>query len=74
MMLKAKAGNTVFFGLSETNIVRLREGKPIKIDMYELGLFGSVIIFYGETEEKMRDDLAEFVGPDTNYRDTLKKH
>lgn len=73
-MLKAKAGNIVFFGLSETNMVRLREGKPIKIDMYELGLFGTVIIFYGETEEKMRDDLAEFVGPETDYRDKLRKN
>jgi hypothetical protein len=73
-MLKAKAGDTVLFGLSETNMVRLREGKPIKIDMSELGLPGSVIIFYGETEEKMRDDIAQFVGPDTNYRDTFKNN
>jgi hypothetical protein len=73
-MLKATAGDHIFFGLSEMNMVKLREGKPIKIDMSELGGTGIVIIFYGETEEKMREDLIDLVGPDTEYSDKLEKH
>ena len=73
-MIKARAGDHIFFGLSEVNLQRLREGRPIKVDLAEIGLTGTVLIFYGETEEKMRDDLAELIGPETDYRDTLRKN
>ena len=49
----------LMFGLSEMNIQKLKEDKPIFIDLKELGLEGGVLIFYGETEEKMYADLLK---------------
>jgi len=72
-MIKARAGELVIFGLSALNLERLREGRPIKIEMSELGLPGTVLIFYGETEEKMREDMAELIGPDTVFLDKSKR-
>ncbi len=70
-MIKFRAGNKVGFGLSKANIEKLKEGKPININMDEMGLPGvSVMIFYGETEEQMQRDMAEFIGPETKYSST----
>ena len=56
----------VGFGLSEGNLERLRDGKPIEIDMQTMGLSPmTVLIFYGETEEKMQESLKHLIGPDT---------
>lgn len=76
-MLKAlahtPAGPLMIFGLSEDNINHLKEGKPIAIDLKELGLAGGrVLIIYGKTEYDMRNDLAEFIGPDTQYTDSSR--
>ena len=71
-MIKFRAGNKIGFGLSEVNIKKLKEGKPISIDMGEMGFPGiSAMIFYGETEEQMQGDLAEFIGPETKYSSTM---
>ena len=72
-MIKARAGDVLLFGLSQINLQLLREGKPIHVGLAELGLTGSVVIFYGETEEKMRQELADMIGPDTVYHDTTRK-
>lgn len=59
-MLKARAGDRFVFGLSAKNIELLMEGKPISIDLRELGCDkGSVLIFYGRTEQDMKDSLEE---------------
>jgi hypothetical protein len=58
-MIKATAGDMVLFGLSEKNVQLLKEGKPIKIDMTELGLTGKVLIFYGKTEEDMMSEFKK---------------
>lgn len=57
-MLKAKAtladGRPLYvLGLSELNLQRLREGKPIFFDMCEIGGTGQMVIFWGETEVEM---------------------
>jgi len=57
-MLKAKAtmadGRPFYvIGLSEGNLRRLREGKPILFDMCEIGGIGQMAIFWGETEAEM---------------------
>lgn len=57
-MLKARTGDNLIFGLSALNIERLMEGKPISIDLKDLGLpTGRVMIFYGKTEEDMKREL-----------------
>ena len=59
------------FGLSRGNIDKLTAGNPIVIDLAEVSvptgikLDGSLLIFFGETEEQMTDWIAEFIGPDT---------
>ena len=60
-MLKALAhtddGPLLVFGLSAMNIIRLQEGLPIKINLAELGLKGSMMIFAGDTEASMEQEL-----------------
>jgi hypothetical protein len=49
-MMKARAGDTVIFGLSDINLERLREGKPIMFNDWP-GLPGvRVVILHGPTE------------------------
>jgi hypothetical protein len=54
-------------GISRENVNRMIAGKPIRVDLTELGLApnGSILIFFGETERELQQQLAEFIGPDT---------
>lgn len=59
-MLRARAGDKLVFGLSAKNIELLMEGKPISIDLRELGYdAGAVLIFYGRTEADMQQQLED---------------
>jgi hypothetical protein len=53
------------FGLSAENVKRLQAGQPIVIDCTEMGVNAQVMIFYGETEAAIYEDLKEFIGKDT---------
>jgi hypothetical protein len=57
------------FGLRAENIKRLQEGKPIAFWMTIDEVRTKIMIFYGETEEAMRAEMAEFIGPDTIVED-----
>lgn len=61
----------LIFGLSKLNIERLLEGKPIKTESPTVGY---VMIFVGDTEASMMEELKELIGPDTEVRvsDRLK--
>lgn len=62
------SGRTLIgLGLSAANIERLREGKPIHINLEELNLpwHGEIMIMFGETEQAIADELQEFIGPET---------
>lgn len=51
-------GKPIFgFGLSEGNLRLLREKKPIIVDLEEMGGQGEVVIFWGETETQMQEEL-----------------
>lgn len=57
-MIKARKDNLLIFGLSERNLKLLREGKPIKFNMKELGLPElDVLIYTGKDEESMKKDF-----------------
>lgn len=59
-------GRLIFgLGLSRANCERLLAGKPIVVDLEQLGGKGEVFIMAGETELTMADQLAQFLGPDT---------
>lgn len=49
----------VGFGISEGNIGKLREGKPIVVDLDEMipGCKMEVLIFYGATEREMYEEI-----------------
>lgn len=42
-MVKFRAEKTIGFGLSEENVRLLKKGKPIKVDLTELGLPGKEV-------------------------------
>lgn len=57
-MMKLRADNLIVFGLSEENVKRLKEGRPIFFDGAELVLPGmKFAIIYGTTEQQMEQDL-----------------
>lgn len=59
-MLKARSGESLIFGLSARNVELLQQGKPIQIDLREMGFEkGFVMIFYGRTEEDMTQSLID---------------
>lgn len=59
-MIKAKLSNgTLILGLTAENVMRMKEGKPIKFDGRPFGYPGTIGICYGETEEAIVQDLVE---------------
>jgi len=61
----------VGLGLSEGNLGRLREGKPIHIFGAEMGLPVDIVIFWGETEEKLIEMCKPLMSKETVVRDML---
>ncbi len=53
------------FGLSGLNLQKLREGKPIVIELEPMGGVGEVVIMFGETEADMLRELGDLIGPET---------
>lgn len=53
------------FGISERNVELLKQGKPIHIDLNEMGINGSIMILYGKTEAEVLSMLKPFIGKDT---------
>ncbi len=57
------------FGLSQGNIDRLKEGKPIVVNLEELNLpyHADILILYGETEQSLTDELNSYgvITPET---------
>lgn len=61
-----KDGPLIGFGLSKRNIELLQHGKPVVVNLADLGLPpGKIMIFYGKTEKDMAAMLSEFIGPGT---------
>jgi hypothetical protein len=63
----ATHGTLIGLGISAGNITRLKEGKPIHVNLAELNLpwRGEIMIMYGETENDIQEELKEFIGPET---------
>ncbi len=63
-MIKAKRGNDLILGLSDTNLQRLQKGEPIKFNLSELGMGdGDVIIFHGKDEQIMKTMMRDSIHP-----------
>lgn len=62
---KTKEGKDfIILGLSELNVLKLKEGKPIHITD-ERFFDGEIAIVYGKTEERIAADLSEFISNET---------
>lgn len=71
-MIRAQAGNHFLFGIAKENVRRLKAGEPIVVKLNEFGLTGpniSIVICYGETEEKLALELQELIGPTSKVID-----
>ena len=64
------------FGLSEGNLQKLRQDMPIVVELEQLGLTGSLVIFYGKTESEIYKMMKDggLIGPDTKMHEQKKHH
>lgn len=59
-MLKARAGETVIFGLCDENIEPLKNGYPIKFDGEQIKCPGiTFVIMHGKNNEDMAQKLID---------------
>ncbi len=56
-ILKDDGRHIFVLGLSDGNIKLLRQGKPIPVNLAELGGRGEVLIMWGQTEQHIVDEL-----------------
>ncbi len=57
--LQVAPDRTMFLlGVTEGNVERLREGKPLVVDLAELGGSGEVVLAYGRDKPAIIADLA----------------
>lgn len=65
---------TIGIGLSQENVNRLKKGLPIHVHFSELNLPDNyeLFLFYGKTEEIMKKQLENHIGPDTVVRENMK--
>ena len=70
---KEKTG--IVFGLSRENLKRLVKGQPIIVDLRSMGVKQNIqiMLFFGETERDCARQLQEFIGPETDIKQPLKK-
>lgn len=59
----------IILGITDENIRRLRDGKPIHIHADSLGIFGEIVILAGKDEATLQEQLAPLIGPETTIRD-----
>ena len=68
-MIKATGGQgdnkVVILGLSEENCRRMRQDKPIHVFGAEIGIPFDIVIFWGETEAHLAQQMQPFVRKDT---------
>lgn len=67
----ANGREQLIIGLSEGNLGRLREGKPIIIHGEEWGQKFDMMIFWGANEQAMVELVKPFIGPETHVTDRL---
>lgn len=61
----------IILGLSEGNLMRLREKKPLVVHGAEVGVpdLETLIICWGETEDALADELGDLIDENTKVRD-----
>ena len=73
---RADGKKVIGLALSEQNVIRLKNDEPIVTDLDQLNMLNvDVIIFYGETEEKIVNKLIEhgLITSETQIKDPHMK-
>lgn len=60
--------DTYLFGLTEENVKRLKDNKPVQINGTELGLAANILIIYGKDEKEIRKLLSPGITPETKIQ------
>ena len=73
-MIKARATGSdgddiLIFGIDEDNIRELRKGRPLSINLTEMGLKGKMVIFWGKDMGALQEIMAPFLSSDTEISD-----
>jgi hypothetical protein len=64
----------VVLGITEMNVTRLREGKPIHIHAEDVNLPGvEIVITLGKDDATLNEQFAPLIGPETTVRDHRSK-
>lgn len=53
------------FGITQENVKLLKQGKPIYVDLNEMGIAAKLMIMYGETEAQIVKQLKPYIGEET---------
>jgi hypothetical protein len=61
------------FGISAENVKLLKAGKPILVDLAEMGEKGAVLIFFAETEADLMELAKPMIGDKTEIHDYLER-
>ena len=69
-MIKARIttgdGKAVYLlGLSDKNLEKLREGRPISLHLEDMGGNGQLVLMWGRTEADIARELSDMIGPET---------
>lgn len=64
-MEKEGGGRVALLGITQDNVNALQEGRPINVDLSQLGIEGEIVICYGKTMKELRKDLDPLIGPET---------
>lgn len=66
---EAKSGPFIGLGITEKNVQLLKEGKPIFIDRFQLGINHNIGIFYAKNEKKLYEICKPFLNDNTEMRE-----
>ena len=58
-MLKANIKNIFILGIDEENIKRLKDNKPMVVNLSEIGGTDEFVLMYGPTIQAMRQELEQ---------------
>lgn len=67
-MIKERSGNLLILGLSHESLRRLKEGRPMTIDLRGMGEFARAFVFAGETEAQLQELRREFIESSTGRK------
>jgi len=66
---KPDGGKIILLGISDENVKRLIDGKPIFVAGSTVGVANvEIVIFHGRTEYEMTESMAKLIGPQTEVR------